>query len=377
MRQQKEGCIAVFKLLVAHGSPIERANHDGETPLYLAATHGNHRIIEYLLSLNASVDRANNDALTPLHVAAETGCLKSVQLLVEHGADIEKEDGITRMRALHKASCPFVVQFLLEKGAFATAQDEDGWTPLRYAAHSDNQKTLELLVKASKVNVHEVRYHGESMLHIAARNGLVENLKWLLQQGMRVSEVNIAGNAPLHLAFRGNHTHAIELLLDHGADPRQENQGGWTPMHMAAQHTYVEGMKILLDRHPDLREFNNGQGSPLMEAVRHGQQESVRFLLERGASVEEKTLLTKARFAGSLKITGLLLSRGAKFESEDVGFLILRDAIYRGHMEVVRLTLAAGVTTIGHGETALYLAARCGYPNIVQLLLDQGHDIDK
>ena len=63
-----------------------------------------------------------------------------------------------------------------------------------------------------------------------SREGHIEELAKLLDQGTDVNEKDESGYTPLHWAVQGGHTDVARLLLDHGAniDSREDNIGSLT-----------------------------------------------------------------------------------------------------------------------------------------------------
>jgi ankyrin repeat protein len=78
------GDLSVVKALVAHGAEV---NPDGPSPLMGAASWGNVRITEYLLSAGAKIDATDATGQTALMWAARAGREAVVQLLLKSGAD--------------------------------------------------------------------------------------------------------------------------------------------------------------------------------------------------------------------------------------------------------------------------------------------------
>lgn len=82
-------------------------------------------------------------------------------------------------------------------------------------------------------------------LHEAARNGDIERLKSLLDNGADVNakdEKN--GAAPLHYAAGHGHARAVKLLLDKGAEVNARDNTGSTPLHWAAAGGEVNPTEI-------------------------------------------------------------------------------------------------------------------------------------
>lgn len=167
------------ELLLAHGADVNRVN-SGETPLHLAAGEGQIGMVELLLSRGADVDgRSNTD--TPLSRAAEKGHTQVVNLLLEHkaklnpngtlsdaplvravreghadvaslllaaGADTGVKSSVSRWTALHWAASGDrvdLVRLLLDKGADASLQSEEGETPLDVAKRFGHTDVVKLL----------------------------------------------------------------------------------------------------------------------------------------------------------------------------------------------------------------------------------------
>jgi ankyrin repeat protein len=91
------GNLDCARLLVDRGAevgPVSR-NPMTVTPLGSAAASGHRAIVELLLTHGAEVDRAQRGGFTPLHSAAHNGNEALVEILLTHGANPERkaEDG--------------------------------------------------------------------------------------------------------------------------------------------------------------------------------------------------------------------------------------------------------------------------------------------
>ncbi|KAK5660449.1 hypothetical protein OQA88_12994 [Cercophora sp. LCS_1] len=128
----------VAKLLLEKGADIEaKDNNDGQTPLFWAAANGHEAVVKLLLEEDANIEAKDDHGQTPLSWAAVKGREGVVKLLLKEGANIEVKDGDNGGTPLlwaavrgHKA----VVKLLLEKGANIEAKDNNGQTPLSWAA---------------------------------------------------------------------------------------------------------------------------------------------------------------------------------------------------------------------------------------------------
>lgn len=89
---------AIVSKLLAFGAQPNVADHDGRTPLWLAAHKEDARIAALLLDYKADPNcRVGKSRLTPLMAAAKNGRIEVVHLLLDRGADprLVSEDGRT------------------------------------------------------------------------------------------------------------------------------------------------------------------------------------------------------------------------------------------------------------------------------------------
>lgn len=63
--------------------------------------------------------------------------------------------------------------------------------------------------------------------HVAAQNGLLNVLKFLVKQGCDVNAKNATGTTPLHMAVEYNYPKIVKYLVGIGANPDIENKKGW------------------------------------------------------------------------------------------------------------------------------------------------------
>src|SRR4051794_20670364 len=92
-------------------------------------------------------------------------------------------------------------------------------------------------------------------------------------------------------------------------------------------------------------------GTKFAVAIEKGDAEEVKALLDSGLSTETSidygehkiTPLAKAAWDGEAEIVTLLLEKGAKIDARasDTGETALINAVSRGHLEIIKLLLAA------------------------------------
>lgn len=157
-----------------------------------------------------------------------------------------------------------------------------------------------------------------------------------------------ASSKSLLHAVREGDPEAVKALLAEGADVNAKDGDGWTALMLAIVKGHLDAARALLCEGADVHSKNNRGWTALRFAVSMDDSEAVRLLLEMGADVNDKddegnTALMQAAGEKSVESLILLLVNGA-------------DTDIKNHA----------------GETALTIAARHGYPEIVQWLNEAG-----
>mmetsp|Transcript_55864 Transcript_55864/g.103415 ORF Transcript_55864/g.103415 Transcript_55864/m.103415 type:complete len:188 (-) Transcript_55864:22-585(-) len=97
------------------------------------------------------------------------------------------------------------LQKLLKDGTDINAQDDYGWTALRYAVRSDRYIAAEALVDAG-ADLNMPSSSGRTPLMSAAANGLDDMVRLLVKSGADLSATNKDGRTAYDLALRGGPT---------------------------------------------------------------------------------------------------------------------------------------------------------------------------
>ena len=82
-------------------------------------------------------------------------------------------------------------------------------------------------------NINRADKDGNTLLHTAVRQGRLDTIKLLLENGANINQPNKSGEAALYLAVYQENFDAIKLLLENGADINQSNNDDETPIQFA------------------------------------------------------------------------------------------------------------------------------------------------
>jgi ankyrin repeat protein len=100
----------------------------------------------------------------------------------------------------------------------------------------------------SSENIDELDTYGCTKLEIAACQGDLEQVAYLLRNGANPNHQSpYRGNGPLHHAIEKGHTSVVILLLNNNADPELSRYDGvWpTPIEIAQNYNRTEILHLL------------------------------------------------------------------------------------------------------------------------------------
>ncbi len=382
------GQAEIVGLLLQRGAKVnarDRADNApesrGDTALIKAAQRNHDNVISVLLTQGKGIDinAQAKDGKSALWLISEWENLASLKLLHKHGAKINTTDKVGQSvlvtTFLHKHR--EVLDYLVANGADVNHVDQGGHTPLMTAITYLNGKHAETVFKFL-----------EKFITIKPRL----DVEKIMPKG--------GGYSAMHLAARYGLVNAGKLLLDHGAsiDIKSLATGG-TPLHTAASAHQIDMARFLIQRKANLEIFDKSGSTPLMLAVYRADEEMVQVLVEAGAAINIKSpvnvLVTPLVHAASnpdpfknrknIAIIEYLLSKNGdiNFQSAN-GRTALMAAAQQSDKsqgyERAALLIDKGAkldVVNDRGETALMLAAGAGNAKLVERLIEKGADVKK
>lgn len=135
-------------VLTNWGSEYKQRTLNRVTGMHLAAALDLYEFVPRL-SEKLSLNSTDNYGFTPLHYATKNEYTRTVQSLLDGGADINLA-GNSGTTPLHLASMKgheAIVTLLIEKGADISCRDNGGGTPLTWAIDTESDAVAELLLK--------------------------------------------------------------------------------------------------------------------------------------------------------------------------------------------------------------------------------------
>lgn len=183
---------------------LDRQDHDGRTPLSVAATMGHQNMCQLLILMGADCSiRDNMYGLTPLGWAAAYGHIDVAKLLLECGSDID--DCVSGYSALHIAlrlHQTDMVDLLIAHGADISVKDKySGQTVLSLAASIGHVPTVDLLLSCGADIMSKDDGTGWTAFHHAISKGHKRTLAHLFD-ALREDQVDLL---EAHLNETGPH----------------------------------------------------------------------------------------------------------------------------------------------------------------------------
>ncbi len=111
-------------------------------------------------------------------------------------------------------------------------RDRHGRTFLAQACTDDKLDRVKQVYEERPQDLNIADNAGNTPLQIAALQGYVEIVEFLLEKHCEVNTRNIERDTPLIDAVENGHIEVVKLLLDHGADPRLGNAKGEKPIEL-------------------------------------------------------------------------------------------------------------------------------------------------
>lgn len=214
---------AMLRLLLAHGARANTV-YDilSRTALMDAAENHHLATIDLLLAHGANINECSRFG-TALTFAAAKGDLSLVRFLVSRGADVNARDAYGTVLE-DAVEHPDVVRFLARHGAKVDLAGKWDTTPLMIAARDGNLASVNILLQHGANVNYISEYQEQTPLELAAEKGQVKVVKTLLRWGAKVNlrskqeedGIEISTTA-LQKATKAGQTEVVRLLKRAGA----------------------------------------------------------------------------------------------------------------------------------------------------------------
>ncbi|GAB5358329.1 hypothetical protein AAMO2058_000448200 [Amorphochlora amoebiformis] len=375
----------IAECMLKHGAASPNYRPTGEenvSPLHVAVRQNSPDMCRLLLKYGADKDFCGPDprALSPMALAVRLDRMECVSVLLEAGANVEKDLGIQKkgtLLSLIKTRRAKAVKLLLNLGVDPNVATQHAVKSLHAGPSAETVVVTTMESGPNGTNItkehHMVAASQNRSGFVAeiwappvfvAVNSLInastpeeesaslEILNMLLEAGANIDDKCFQSDSnALFVAVKANHKLVVKTLLDKGAQPTVRRSDGTMALHVAALSGSEEIFKMLLDHGADPNAtMAKGITIPYI-AAQEGRVEILRLVRDLGVPL---------------------------FRTSVTGANSLHMAISSGSTETVQFLLDAGAdpNALVEGNSPLLIAVQAGYPEIVKLLLKLGADAD-
>jgi len=345
-----------------------------ETPLMNAVFNSDAVMLELLVKLGANVNQKNSKNETPLMLAVKNGKYDVVKMLLDHGARAYYDPAVLVFAIKYRDD--ELVELLLDRGARTIYSDKNGITPLMHAIINHRLKIAKIIV-----------YRGSNIL--SKDNKGMSALDHLLSQSYYYN-----GNS----SEKDDWYSLIFEFIESGAYIR-----GYSTIEMgnllesAASYGRLKSVRRLVESGaPVTNDKLPVYFNPLFQALHNGHVDVASYLIGKGAPTDSPKILETAVQSGNVEAVRLMLdhyektlaaNRQPESNFDDITSIspyALLKAVEGGNIDIVRLLLEFGFDpnsrypgidggcVFKEGESAVEIAKRMGYHEILKLLFEYG-----
>uniref|UniRef100_A0A673JZP9 Ankyrin repeat domain 16 n=1 Tax=Sinocyclocheilus rhinocerous TaxID=307959 RepID=A0A673JZP9_9TELE len=260
----RHGHMEIVRYLVEElNMDIEVYNNDYKRALHEASSMSQYECVRYLIARGAKIDSLKKADWTPLMMACTRRNLKVVLELLNHGADpmLQNKDGWNSFHiACREGDLAITHHILLAKPEVWKTKSKTGRTPLHTAAMHGCEDAVKILLQSCCYEPDGKDSCGVTPFMDAIRNGHIGTAKLLLENHqvkalsflVRNLGIDINSRATkleltaLHYAAKEGHTSAIKTLLALGADLHARDTKGRSALHMSCIGQHVDAVRMLL-----------------------------------------------------------------------------------------------------------------------------------
>ncbi|KAK3369654.1 ankyrin repeat-containing domain protein [Lasiosphaeria ovina] len=275
------------------------------TAMAEAAWAGDVEACKILMARGAKPNPVAASSLSALQIAAHLGNMPLANMLVEKGADVNYSfsgysdigSERTALGAAIAEGHALMVEFLLAKGAIATAEDLVGLEPLLPELPGREETVRRLVVNQGEAFTAKVLLN-------AVRRGDLSLAKLLVQAGADWSYVSETGETPLALAISIGHINVVGHIMETGLT-RYDPAALLAATAAVSSATSSSTFGIILDSRRGVGRFHYHQsneawtafleGMALAAAVCLGDEDRATRLLDAGISPAEDYPLASSR----------------------------------------------------------------------------------
>lgn len=408
----KNNQIATAKALIERDEidPSIKNNY-GNTPLHTAAKKGHIEIVDTLVNKEEVDPQAtNNLGNTPLHIAANNGQLEAVRSLVKQAElntdfRLKNNKGETALsKAQNQGHQDIIdvieqeeeeIKYAQDPNLDCHATDNKGNTLLHIAAKNGDTGIVKALIERDDVDITAKNNKGKTPLDIAVNNGQKEVIKHVIQQAdidnqmkdsaseqaykraKRESQKSKSSNQKVYEAIG-------EMIDQQKSDQNSLYIAGKTSLIIAAERGQTRAVKALINQDNTKPQVKDNHGRTALHiAAQKGYKDIAATLADQvdinldTRDKEGKTASDIAQEQGYTDIAQVINEQSQQHKQDTDN--ALKIAVDKGQTRAAKNIIKRDKPNIDptKDDTALHKAAYQGNTEIANDLIQQSSDFDK
>lgn len=281
----------------------------------------------------ALLDSKDRHDYTVLSKMVLEGQFENIQWLVGSGASLDVllpwGESLMHLAVLQSWE---IFDYLKERGAELDHVDQSGQTPfyracIRAFQPENDQDAMQIVTSlrdSHQVNLNQKDAKGSSILYTLIQQNSLLGTQFLLEAGADVAgEQGPCGETLMHIAAKNGSLEFMRLLCEHGATVDEPDEKGRTPLYYAALRAYTHGqtnaqahqmVEFLLEKHASPDTFLEGGHTLLSSLLSKGiNRDGLQAFIEAEVNLApvlpaESTLMHKAVQKCDLPVVELLMT---------------------------------------------------------------------
>lgn len=335
---------------------------NGEYPLITAFYNNKFEIFKYLIEHGADINVEDGHSL--LSSAMDNiESMKYIKYILKQNIDINRKDGNDNyplIKAIKKNNIDIVillVKYAKQHHISLDIIDKDGNTPLILSYRLNNDEIFRYLAKYIQfIDINKRDSNGNSLLYYAILKQDFDTIEYLVNNGANVNYKNNAGISPLNLAISKGYK-TLNVILSNNNNlsssmPNDTNENPYTSIIKLPEYTIKEKEDIiqkLINNGYKINSIDKDEKSPLVYAIQMRLLSIVKLLVENGADINfliknnDLTVLMFAIEHGNLDAFKYLVECNAdiNFKNKD-GHTPIVWAIKNGNPDALKFLIKSG-----------------------------------
>ena len=400
----QKSATSVEAFLMCDKVDVNIQNEGGNTPIHVSVITDNALyVIEKLIGHpNCNPSITNHEGMTPLQLAIKTDQLSAAEVLLL-SARFSREDIAKAMqgspcllhRVIHANMMSLVMILMKINECDINEVNHDGQTPLHVACTAKNVEYIQAIIQYPTCDLNIQDDNRDTALHVAIYSKLysAEKIQYMLEYNKCDPNItNNLGYTPLHTASLNNQFNSVKVLTNFTkCNPNIQNLQGNTALHLSMHLMSATVAELFLicdnvDVNVQNREGDTPlhvaviQGAPphVIRSLTHHEHCNVCIVNNQGMTPLHISLNTK-----KIAIANIIATKYSCEDRKKMTIEVTSDVLYKAVLEnypsLVQILLDFQSEKVhlnlGFNETALHVACKRGYCDMIEILLEKGADV--